>query len=205
MALKLPRLSAGGAIVDGQGRPTAAFLSWWAQFADRIETEVGALAAAQAAQDAAAAANSAAAAANAAAGAAQGVADGLAALAALQASFVSAGTTLTGSDDGTSARASVSAHTRLYGDGSTVAVAGGSVGGLGFSANAYLYYDQASRAGGAVAYAATSDFAAAQPTATQPDRHYVGVVTLPADGGADTAGVPNIPILPPSFDAGAGW
>ena len=205
MALKLPRLPAGVAVVDGAGRPTAALARWWSDFADRIETEVGALAAAQAAQTAATLANTAAASAYAAAAAAQGLANTLEAQASLRTSFVSAATVIAGIDTGATAKATISAHTRIYGAGASVSVSAGEVTGLAFAANAYLYYDQASRLGGAVSFAATSDFAAAQPSIAHPDRHYVGAVITPLDGAADTIGVPNIPVLPPSFDAGSGW
>lgn len=181
MALKLPRLERLVALVDKTGLPTRAFHQWWAAFAKAIEDAfnqladtVALIAAAQAAADAA----------NAAAASANAAADSAAAQSALGNSGVT-GATITGSDAGASATVTISAHTRVYGDGTSVAVTGGSVTGLAYSTLYYIYYDQASRLGGAVTYqATTSDTTAAQTG----DRHLVGSVTTPAALAADTGG-----------------
>lgn len=144
-------------------------------------------------------------AANTAAGNAQDTADSIAALSSLTNSQVSQGTTITATDAGTDATASVNAHVRTYGTGATVSVNASSVTGLAFSTNYALYYDQSSRLGGAITLVATTDPIAAQPSDTFPDRHYVGSIRTPADGAADTDGVPNIAILPPEIVINGGW
>jgi len=188
MAFKLPRLQRLAAIAGKDGLPDRAFHQWWDTFAKSLETAINDLAdsvaAIQAAQDAADAANAAAAAADAAALAAQGAADDAAANSALANSGV-VGATLTGSDAGSNATVTISAHTRVYGDGTSVSVNGGSVTALAYSTLYYIYYDQASRAGGAVTYAATTS----QTTAAQTgNRHLVGSVTTPAALAANTDG-----------------
>lgn len=204
MTLKLPRLSSNIPIFDrATGLPTLAFVRFWDEVATRIETETGALAAAEAANaaalaaDAAAAsANAAAAVADAAASSAQTTADTVTAQASLNNSFAT-GMTLTATDAGANATITISGHTRYYGDGSNVSVTGSSVTGLSYSTKYYVYYDQASRAGGAVTYAATSTNATAFPTAGNPDRHYVGAVTTPAAAAGPNTGAPAVP---PNFD-----
>lgn len=154
----------------------------------RLEEEFGAAAAAAAANAAAIAANAAAASANAAAATAQDTADEVAAVSELANSYVS-GITITATDAGTDVTVTMSAHTRHYpqpdGSVSNVAVNGGSITALAYSTNYYIYYDQASRAGGAVTYqATTSDTTAAQIG----DRHTVGFVSTPAAAGPPSGG-----------------
>lgn len=204
MTLKLPRLSSNIPVFDrATGLPTLAFVRFWDEVATRIETETGALAAAEAANaaaiaaDAAAtAANAAAASANSAASTAQTTADTVTAQASLNNSFTT-GATVTATDAGASATISIGAHTRYYGDGTNVSVNAGSVTGLSYSTKYYVYYDQASRAGGAVTYVATTTNATAFPTTGNPDRHYVGAVTTPAAAAGPNTGAPAVP---PSFD-----
>ena len=188
MALKLPRLQARVAVTDNAGMPDRAFHQWWDTFAKSLETAINDLADSvaliAAAQDAADLANAAAASADAAAAAAQGAADDAAATSALANSGVT-GATITGTDAGANATVNITAHTRIYGDGTSVSVNSGSVTALSYSTLYYIYYDQASRAGGAVTYAATtSDTTAAQTG----DRHLVGSVTTPAAAAPDTGG-----------------
>lgn len=92
------------------------------------------------------------------------------------------GAVLTATDAGSSATITISSHTRLYGDSTSVSVNTGSVTGLAYDTVYYIYYDQASRLGGAVTYQATTvESVAAQLN----DRHLVGSVkTPPALGGA---------------------
>ena len=118
---------------------------------------------------------------------------------------MSAGIVITAKDAGADVSVEVGPHDRIYGTGATVQVLAALATGLPFAAKTYLYYDQASRLGGAVTLAATPDVTQAQPSDGHPDRHYVGAVITPADGGADTLGIPNIPVLPPGFNPGGGW
>ncbi len=95
------------------------------------------------------------------------------------------GITLTATDAGTDASISISAHTRVYGDGSSVSVSAGVLTGLAYSTVYYIYYDQPSRAGGTVTYVSTTDKATATQTG---DRHLVGLVSTPAAGAAANDG-----------------
>lgn len=183
MALRLPRLPRNVRLIDGNGFPTAAFQQWWQAFAVGIEGELGALEAADAATAAAVAANAAASAANAAAvsanGAAvvaQGAADDAANANAIANSGVT-GATITATDVGPDVTVSITAHTRVYGDNVSVSVNAGSVTALAYSTTYFIYYDQASRAGGAVTYQVTTVEANA---AQLGDRHLVGRVLTPA-------------------------
>jgi hypothetical protein len=188
MAFKLPRLQRLAAIAGKDGLPDRAFHQWWDTFAKSLETAINDLAdsvaAIQAAQDAADAANAAAAAADAAALAAQGAADDAASTSALANSGVT-GATITATDAGADASITISGHTRVYGDGTSVAVTGATLTGRAYSTFYYVYYDQASRAGGAVTYQTTTSEATAAQTG---DRHLVGSVTTPAAAAPDTDG-----------------
>lgn len=196
MALKLPRLQRTISIAGKDGKPALEFHQWWALFAkniedafNQLEAAVAAIAAAQAAADAAnaaaAAANSAAEAASAAATGAQDAADAAAAQTNLVNSYPS-GLTLSSSDAGTNASISISAHTRVYADGSSVSVNSGALTGLTYSTLYYVYYDDVARTGGAVTYASTTSATTAAQTG---NRHLVGSVTTPAGGGGPTSGV----------------
>ena len=191
MAFLLPRLPRNTALIDKNGYPTQAFQMWWQTFAKNIESEVGALAAADAANAAAAAANAAAASAssaattaNSAATAAQSTADAIQLEAELVNSYVT-GLTLGATDAGASASISISAHSRVYGNGTSVSVNSGSLTGLSYSTAYYIYYDQVSRAGGAVTYASTTTAATSAQTG---NRHFVGVITTPAAAAGPTSG-----------------
>ena len=149
---------------------------------EQINDILAAQAAATAANAAAVAANSAAATANSAASAAQSTADSISSADQLAKSYVS-GTPpiLTASDAGSDATITIAAHTRNYpqpdGTVTSVSVAGGTLTGRSYSTVYYVYYDQASRAGGTVSYqTTTSDATAAQIG----DRHCVGAVETPA-------------------------
>lgn len=185
MTFRLPRLMRGALIADPKtGRATDDFRLWWQRFAEQIEAEVGALEAAVAAEAAAAVAEAAAVTATTAATTAQTAADGANSVASLTNSGVT-GATITGSDAGATATATISAHTRQYGDGTSVAVNGGAVTALAYSTTYFIYYDQASRLGGVVTYAATTSEATAAQTG---DRHLVGMVVTPAAAAPNTDG-----------------
>ena len=181
MTVKLPRMQRLFPIVEGAGLPHRSFHQNWDTAMETIEAALNSVIAAQTAADAA---NAAAASADAAALAAQGAADDAAATSALSNSGVT-GATITGTDAGANATVNITAHTRVYGDGTSVSVNSGSVTALSYSTLYYIYYDQTSRLGGAVTYAATtSDTTAAQTG----DRHLVGSVTTPAAAAPDTGG-----------------
>ena len=177
----------------------------WQQFFYALFANVGALQAAANAQAAATAANAAAATANAAAATATASATSAnTAATAAQTSATGANTaatavtaqsniansyvtgcTVTATDAGASATITISGHTRAYGDGTSVAVTGGTVTGQAYSTLFYVYYDQASRLGGAVTYLATTSSATAAQLGS---RHVVGSVTTPAAAGAPSSG-----------------
>lgn len=95
---------------------------------------------------------------------------------------------ITSSDnaDGT-AKITIAAHTRRYAD-KDVAVAAGVINGLANATYYDILYDDPNRAGGAVAYAATTNPPDARLSAGHPSRHYVGYVTTAAAGGQSTGG-----------------
>jgi hypothetical protein len=98
----------------------------------QVDEIAAAQAAAAAANTAAAAANAAAVAADAAAVAAQDTADQVLAESTLANSFTT-GLTITATDAGANVTIAMSAHSRVYGDGTTVAVNAGNVTGLAYS------------------------------------------------------------------------
>jgi hypothetical protein len=163
---------------------------------NELSVQVDQIAAAQAAADAAnaaaAAADAAAAAADAAAVAAQNSADQVLAESSLANSFTT-GLTITATDAGANVTIAMSAHSRVYGDGTTVSVNAGNVTGLAYSTSYWVFYDQASRAGGAVTYQAST---AIQGNGTAPDRHFIGAVATPAALGPPADGNP---VRPPGF------
>jgi len=173
--LKLPTLPNNQQLIDEKGYPTPTYQVWWQLVTQQVEESINgiilALEAADIALDAAAAAQTAADNANAAA-------DSALASAALANSYVE-GITITATDAGANATITISAHDRvyIYDPPITVAVSGGSVTGLAYSTQYFIYYDQASRAGGAVTYVATTT---ASDVAQTGDRHSVGQVTTPA-------------------------
>lgn len=102
------------------------------------------------------------------------------------------GATITGTDAGSDASVTVSAHERIYGDGK-VAVDEATLTELSFATTYSLYYDDPTREGGPVVIVATTNPDEAFPSSDHPARHNVGAITTPADGGADTTGYPTLP------------
>ena len=164
--------------------PTLAFHRWWQEVTRKLaEAFQGLTAAVNAVQLAQKAADTA----QAAAVVAQNAADGANSVASLTSSGVT-GLTLSAVDAGSSATISVSAHTRVYGNGSSVSVsASPPLTGLSYSTLYYVFYDQPSRSGGTVSYQITTS----QTTAAQTgNRHLVGAVTTPAAAGPAETGDP---------------
>lgn len=181
MAFKLPRFDRSIPIVYDNKTPTLPFQQWWDMALKKIEAAIVGI---QDALTAAGIALDAAAAAEAAAATAQTAADSVTATAKLSSSGVS-GCTITGTDVGTDVTVAISSHTRLYGDGTSVAVTGGNVTGLLYSTLYYIYYDDPAFAGGAVTYQATTSDATAAQTG---NRHLVGSVLTPAAGSPPEGG-----------------
>ena len=185
-AFRLPRLPLTVQIVDPKtGRPTQRFQLWWQRFCEDIEAQEGAQDAAIAAQAAADSAIAAAAIASTAAVTAQSAADGANSVASLTNSGVTPNP-LSATDAGANATIAVAAHTRIYGDGSTLAIAGPvNITGLAYSTLFYVYYDDPTRADTTPTYATTTSATTAAQTG---DRHLVGAVTTPAAAAPPTTG-----------------
>ena len=188
MAFRLPRLPRFIQVTEQSGRPALTFQQWWQSVVEDTETalnsiqdNVDAIAAAQAAADAA---NTAAANAQSAADAADTAAAAATTEQSLNNSYVT-GITITATDAGSDATINITAHTREYGDGTNVSVNSGSLTGLSYSTLYFIYYDDASRAGGAVTYASTTDETVAVQSG---NRHVVGSVTTPAAAAPDNGG-----------------
>ena len=112
-------------------------------------------------------------------------------------SWTSPGSILTAADVGSDCTITIAAHTRKYGDGTSVAVNGGSVTGVPFSSKRYIYYDDTGLAGGAVTYVGTNNPNNAAPNAVA-GRHFCGFIETPADGAGSVTGGPT----PPGGDYG---
>lgn len=186
--IRLDRLLRFEKVANGDGTADFDFQAKWDKAMQEIENSVNAVIDAQNAADAAnagaAAANAAATAAQSAADNAQTAADDATAQTAIANSYVT-GATVTATDAGASATINITAHTRFYANGTSVSVNAGSLTGRSYSTLYYIYYDQASRAGGAVTYQSTTTAADA---AQLGDRHVVGSVTTPAAAAPDTDG-----------------
>lgn len=182
---RLPRLQRQETYFEDTGRPTAKMQLHWQRFAERIERRFddieAVLAAVQAAQATAAAAVQ--------------TANATQAVISLTDSYTNPVSILTASSDGT---VTIAAHSRVYGNGTSVSVNSGTV--TGQSGNVTIYYVDPARAGGAVTYIGTTN-----PVAQTGDTHVAGQVTIPAMGEPATTGSgPAAPgYTPPSGGGGS--
>lgn len=177
----LATLNAAVAIVDEKGRPTLAFQKQYQTAIEGLRNQVQQIADILGVTlnlDAAVTA------AEAAAATAQAAANGANSVASLTNSGVT-GLTLTASDAGASATITISAHTRVYGDGTTLAVAGAALTGRAYSTGFYVYYDDPTRADATPDYQTTTSETTAAQTG---DRHLVGYVMTPAAAGPPNDG-----------------
>lgn len=78
----------------------------------------------------------------------------------------------------------IAAHSRVYGDGSSVAVNSGTLPGFTPGDYVTVYYDDAARVGGAVIYQGTTN-----AVAQAGSRHIVGQVTIPHVGNPPELGI----------------
>lgn len=183
--IRLPRLQSQAAIVDKDGKPTLTFTRYFQSFAERIELSINKIAEllgiTEQLDAAIAAATAAAAAAQAAAEDAKDAADNATAdnaASTREQALVSSGimprivilATSTGD-------VNIAAHTRYYGDGTSIAVDAGGLSGYAPAAEVYVSYMDADRTGGAVTYEGSSAF-----RSQTGDRHVVGSVIVPATG-----------------------
>lgn len=95
-------------------------------------------------------------------------------------SYVSPVDLLTAANDGS---ITIDAHTRYYGNGSSVSVNSGSVTGFAGGDYVTVYYKDAARVGGAVTYVGTTN-----AVAQKGDVHVVGQATIPASGEPPATG-----------------
>jgi hypothetical protein len=189
VAFRVPRFDRSIPIVEENRTPRLPFHQWWDVAAGQIEEAINgiqdALLAAGIALEAAADAQDAADTAIAAAASAEASAGGATGLTSVVNSGVDANP-LTATDFGAGATINIAAHNRLYPDGSSVAVNPGSITPRAYSTEYWVYYDDPTRVGGAVSYAATTTEADA---AQAGDRHLVGKITTPAALDPDTNGL----------------
>ena len=190
MALQLPRLQQSAPLVDENGLPTEAFHIWWNTFAANLEKAFDDLAnnvaAIAAAQSAANAAQSTANTANTTANTAKTNDK-------ISASATVPSTLLTATDAGTSASITVAAHTRIYGDSTTVTIGSPvTLTGLSYSTEYAVYYDDPTTSTTSPTYHTTTVLNQAMANYAS-GRHFVGQVTTPAAGGGSTSGGINPP------------
>lgn len=86
------------------------------------------------------------------------------------------------SADGLSGEITIAAHTRIYGDGTQVAVDVDTIVGLEPSTIYYIYYDDPSKTGGAVTYLSSTLYSDA---AQSNGRHSCGNIATPAVGSTE--------------------
>ena len=91
---------------------------------------------------------------------------------------------LTADDVGSDATITIASHNIVY-DGGTLAYSAGSITGLAFSTEYFVYADDPTKAGGAVTYVSTTT---RTDLTANVGRYFVGRVTTPADGGGGTSG-----------------
>lgn len=92
---------------------------------------------------------------------------------------------LSAASDGT---ITIAAHNRVYADGASVAVDGGTVTGQAPGAFVRVYYTDPARSGGAVTYLGTT-----AEVVQEGETHVVGGVTIPAVGELPASGQPPFP------------
>lgn len=188
MSIKLSRLVGTSPIVEKDGKPTLTFVRYWQSFAEQIERVINAIAnilgitdqldqAIQAAQQAASDAQSAAAASAAATAATKREQ-------ALVNSYIEPATVLSASPT----MITIAAHTRMYADGTSAPVDGGTIATTASDDTDYISYVDPERDGGTVAYQVSTD-----PPVQTGDTHVVGAVAIPATGTADGGEGPRRP------------
>jgi hypothetical protein len=197
--LRLPRLAVNSPIAESTLNATVKFSSDWNKAMGAIEgalNDILAIPEIQTALDnldgAVAAAQEAAAQATEAAGTAQGAADANEDSTALANSWPS-GAVISATDTGTSVAITISGHQRIYpkSDGNTsVNVNGGAIAGQPYDTDIFIFYHQASRAGGAVTYVASAN---ANDMAQVGDVHAIGSVHTPVAAAAPKTGNPTRP------------
>lgn len=160
-------------IVDGQGRPTVAFVTLINNNTGNVVASLNAIASLPQIQEALQNLDQATQAALDAAGQAQQQTDATKREAALQGSYIDPASVLTASPT----TITIAAHTRRYADGTSVAVNGGSVAATAQGDTDYVAYSDPQRTGGTVSYVVSTS-APTQAGST----HVVGAVMIPTTG-----------------------
>ena len=182
----LPRLREKVAIGEGGVMPSSDLILQWQTLVEILESV-------PAIQEAVTAAQEAADAAQIAADQAQAAADEVGEQSGIASSWVK-NLTMEAENDGADCSVTISAHTRVYGDGTEVAVNAGGFSGIPHDTIVRVYYDDPDRAGGAVTYQWTSDIDVA---AQAGDRHSVGAVVTPR--AAEIIPIIGTPVNPPGY------
>lgn len=192
---RLPRLPSNATLVDDSGKPTASMQQWWQQVVQQIENAVALIVkltgvqdqfdqALQQAQQATQQAKDAADAAKAAADAAKAQTDATKREAAIQGSYIDPASVLTA----TPTTITIAAHTRMYADGTSAAISGGTIAATSAGDTDYVFYVDVPRTGGSVTYQVSTD-----PPVQTGDTHVVGAVAIPTTGTADGGEGPRRP------------
>ncbi|MET1083766.1 MAG: hypothetical protein ABWY12_12075 [Burkholderiales bacterium] len=183
--IRLPRLPSFAQIVDKDGKPSLTFTRYFQSFAEQIELVINKIAEllgiTEQLDAAIAMATAAAAAAQEAAENAQDAADNASAgnaASTREQALVSSGimprTVILATSTGD---VNIAAHTRYYGDGTSVAVDAGGLSGYNPADEVYVSYVNPDRTGGPVTYEGSAVF-----QSQTSDRHVVGSVIVPATG-----------------------
>jgi len=162
--IKLPRFPPGLRVADDKGLPSHEFSRWWDDAMSRLENSVNDIIAVNEAQDAM-----------------------------LKAISYTVGASIEALAGTGNSTITISAHTRVYPDGSSdpVAFDGGSIPAQTYATAYYIYTDDQ---GGAVTYLTTTDPTAAVNSIDNPQRLFVGAVETPAaDGDPPVPGRPASP------------
>lgn len=198
---RLNRLRASERMVTPEGQPTAQFQQGYQQNVEQIEGAIRALAAGQidlrnivdillATQKAAGAAQVAAEQAQNAIEAQKQATD---TFTRVRDSYADPGA-VTATNDGTTYAVNIAPHQRHYLDPlQDVAVAGGALSSPSAGVTVFVYYDDETLGGGSVAYVGTINQAESIATLSNPYRHQVGSVTIPATAGGSSEGQPSYP------------
>ena len=184
MTVRLPRLP-----VNWKEQPQL-FERYWDETLFQIEKTLNTILDIPIIQQAVLNAQAAASAAQIAADTAQNVADSQVAETSLVNSYAD-GSSIISSDS--AGNIVISTHTRKYGNGSSVSVTGSSIStGAASGSVIRIYYDDPTRAGGAVTYQYTID--PATPPVQTGNRHVVGAVSVPVSGTSSGK-----PVSPPGY------
>ncbi|KQM58792.1 MULTISPECIES: hypothetical protein [unclassified Sphingomonas] len=198
---KLNRLRASESMVTPQGQPTAQFQQSYQQNVEQIEGAIRALATGQidlrnivdillATQRAAGAAQVAAEQAQSEVAAQKQAND---TFTRVRDSYADPGA-VTASTAGTSSTIAIAPHQRHYLDPiQDVPVTAGAIPWPTPGETVFVYYDDETLSGGAVAYVGTLAQAESVATLSNPYRHQVGSVTVPATSGGSSEGQPSYP------------